>query len=142
LTITKTESSTTTVALARVSRPPPKKSRGTAIMAEDLDRGEDRVEPDRLRDAFEVDQGQNNDEQERGQHLRHIDELREVITAEREREGAGRGDRRAHNGEGDHEAQEGYPEGALDVGRRPSRPGIAPPLRCLHSPPPPIPYGR
>jgi hypothetical protein len=71
---------------------------------EDLDRREGRVELDRLRDAPEVDQGENEYEYECGEDLRYLNELRQVVPAEREREGGGRGEPGTHDGEGDHEA--------------------------------------
>ena len=86
-----------------------------------LDQRADDVEAHGLLDPAEVDRGDHADEDQADEHGRQVDELRQVVAAERRRQRAGRRHAGGHHREGDHEGEEGDLEGAVDVERRAGR---------------------
>ena len=88
---------------------------------EQLDRRQPEVDADGLLDAAEVDERDHADEHEPDEHGREVDELAQVVAAERGRERRGGGHARGHHREGDDEGEEVRLERPVHVQRRARR---------------------
>jgi hypothetical protein len=82
-----------------------------------LDRRKGDVQTHRLDDPAVVDGRHEDDEHERHEQGRQLDEGAQVVAAEGSRERARGGDPRGHDREGDEEGHERDTEGAVDVQR-------------------------
>jgi hypothetical protein len=89
----------------------------TSSSPRQLDRGQAEIEADRLLDPAEVDHREHADEHCPHHQLRQLHELRQVVAAERRRQGRRRRHAGAHDRERDQERDERAPERLVRVER-------------------------